>query len=259
MIFDGNQITCEATDKLEIDLIALVAETSIWVANTEGISNPVYPNVRRGTKKLTRGQLDENHNKIDDNSYANLAIKKHLKAHGIFKNFAVCHIWPKTCYDPRYHTALCNLILLPRALAGLTDHNEDVIQCVQYRAWELYQWHPENTPKPSKPNKYPSNWKPGLEKISIEKNKKYKTRQTEPIPLFIIPDEGKFRENLKKHNEAFVYLYTKEDLSERVEKTWKAKNFNPESNLANNIRSRSDVRSGQVDGKKIYRIEIKAK
>jgi len=43
---------------------------------------------------------------MDDNTYANVAIKRTL---GVSRTdllgFEACHIWPMTCYDERYHTA----------------------------------------------------------------------------------------------------------------------------------------------------------
>ncbi|HWQ55093.1 MAG TPA: hypothetical protein VN442_15505 [Bryobacteraceae bacterium] len=43
-----------------------------------------------------------------------------------FQNCAVCHIWPNSCYDERYHTCVANLVLLPSALASLTDFDPQV-------------------------------------------------------------------------------------------------------------------------------------
>lgn len=73
-----------------------------------------------------------------------------------------CHVWPKSCYDVRYHTAPANLVLLPRAIAGLTDHDPDVLAALQFRAFELYGWHPEEVPPPPRPPGYPETWRPTL-------------------------------------------------------------------------------------------------
>ena len=73
--------------------------------------------------------------------------------------FECCHIWPRTCYDPRYHTAIANLVLLPRVLAGLTDHDPSIQRAIQYRAFELYRWYPDGEQPPEQPQVYPENWR----------------------------------------------------------------------------------------------------
>lgn len=55
----------------------------------------------------------------------------------------VCHIWPGTTYDERYHTLLANLVLIPRILANLSDYFNAVIDVLKYRSYELYGWYPE--------------------------------------------------------------------------------------------------------------------
>jgi hypothetical protein len=73
--------------------------------------------------------------------------------------FECCHIWPNTCYDVRYHTVIANLVLLPRALAGLTDHDPQVQAALQYRSFELYRWHPEEWPAPERPAGFADQWR----------------------------------------------------------------------------------------------------
>ena len=260
MTIDGNENLSHAIVKLNVNLPELIAETAIWVKKSATVMDARFPKVRRAPSNLKRGQFDENGIRLDDNTYANSAIKNALRAYGKFKNFTVCHIWPKTCYDPRYHTALCNLILVPSALAGLTDHDNNVIQCIQYRAWELYGWHPDGTPPPSKPCNYPSNWKEPLQCMPKESKLKSRSKsKVEKIPLFIIPSEIEFRESIKKTKEALIHLYTTPDFTEKKTKTWKIKDFSETSSLSGNIRSRNFSRDGEIDGKKIYKIEVEAK
>ena len=106
---------------------------------------------------------------LDDNTYANIAIKSAIRV-GLenkyqsleylynsdtkLRDFEACHIWPNTCYDARYHTSVANLVLLPRPLAGLTDHCEAVKKILQYKAWELFKWKPEGALQPNKPKDY---------------------------------------------------------------------------------------------------------
>lgn len=61
-----------------------------------------------------------------------------------------------TCCDPRHHTALANLVLLPAALAGLSDHDAAIARMLQYRACDLFNWHPPEQPAPLCPPGYPA-------------------------------------------------------------------------------------------------------
>jgi len=106
--------------------------------------------------------------RLDDNTYANVALKRAIGNATTFVGFETCHIWPLSCYDVRYHTLVPNLVLLPRAIAGLTDHDEHVQECLQYRAFELFGWYPgresEDPAKkpanpPARPDKYADNWR----------------------------------------------------------------------------------------------------
>lgn len=78
------------------------------------------------------------------------------------QGFHVCHVWPGTCYDPRYHTSLANLVLLPAALAGLSDHDAGIAQLLQFRAFDLFNWHPAEWAAPTRPANYPGpqGWAP---------------------------------------------------------------------------------------------------
>jgi len=167
---DASELLRAAALRHGVQLGVLVAETGLW-ANPEmhrrllaSGSAAVYPNRRRcrAGQGERRGQTVANI-VLDDNSYANNAIKHAL---GIDRKdligFEACHIWPKTCYDERYHTAIANLVLLPRALAGFTDHSAEVKLALQYRAFELYRWHPEGQPPPVQPQDYPRNWLPPM-------------------------------------------------------------------------------------------------
>lgn len=102
---------------------------------------------------------------FDDNTYANNAIKlallKGLERYGIhgssrqiFKGFETCHIWPDTCYDARYHTSVANVVLLPREIAGLTDHCQAVEDLLKYEAWKRFRFKPDEEDVPQRPKNY---------------------------------------------------------------------------------------------------------
>jgi hypothetical protein len=167
---EGTALLREAAARHQVCFITLIAETGLWADPQvharlveETGSAAWFPNMRRGRihHGEKRGQTRDGI-RFDDNSYANTAIKQAIGYRGI-KGFATCHIWPNTCYDERYHTAIANLVLLPRAIAGLSDHDEMVQAALQYRAYELYGWHPVEVPTPQKPAIYPTSW---LEPVS---------------------------------------------------------------------------------------------
>lgn len=167
---DGNEQLKNALEKLNIDLLSLIAETSIWVSpeackliKRQYGSTTRNPNVRRGKKHEKKGDVI-NGIRIDDNTYANSAIKSTIGKNIRFDNFITCHIYPNTCYDERYHTKIENLVLIPNSIAQLSDNFEAVRNILQYRSFELYGWYPEEEIEPIKPINYPTNWK---EPISV--------------------------------------------------------------------------------------------
>jgi len=92
---------------------------------------------------------------IDDNSYANQAIKKAVIAgfpiwmkvtSGQFKSYMACHIWDKTCYDYRYHTSVFNLVLLPASVGGLSDYCPAVKELLRYEAAMRFGVYPNGKP-----------------------------------------------------------------------------------------------------------------
>lgn len=168
MQLNADDILENAVRTLNIDLPALVAATSIWAS--PDIVQPlraihpdaaVCPDVRRYKRPQgeVRRKKGDDGATLDDNTTANRIAKQAMGLTGLAKGFAVCHIWPDTCYDVRYHTSLANLILLPQALATLSDHDPTVVAALQYRAFELYGWHPREREAPTRPQRYPSNWR----------------------------------------------------------------------------------------------------
>lgn len=164
----GSELLAEAVERHNIHLSLLIADTGLWVnpefhhrlVHDTG-SAAVFPMVRRArvSQGERRGQFDSNGVRFDDNSYANQAIKNAAGLGKFAVGFEACHIWPLTCYDERYHTAIANIVLLPRALASLSDHVIEIQMALQYRAYELYGWYPEEMEKPVKPEFYPSEWR----------------------------------------------------------------------------------------------------
>lgn len=159
----------EATQRLGYSLPTLIAETGLWVhpsehsrqVTAENPTGAVSPHVRRarlGSGEVAGVVVDGV--RLDRNNYAGTAIREAIGiGRGALRGYEACHIWPGTCYDRRYHTVLANLVLIPGPLAGLTDHDPDVIAALEYRSWELYAWRPLEATQPTKPADYPTNWK----------------------------------------------------------------------------------------------------
>lgn len=182
----------EAANRHQIHLSVLVAETGLWVHPDvharivrETGKPAMFPHVRRARigQGEKRGQVIDGI-RLDDNSYANVALKRALGLHRLqLEGFEVCHIWPRTCYDQRFHTAIANMVLLPRSLAALSDHDLEIQASLQYRAYELYGWYPEGADVPVQPAFYPTNWR------EPEPLRSGVTRRSREIPKR--PNEGK--------------------------------------------------------------------
>jgi hypothetical protein len=166
---DGDKILINALDKLKINLLELIAETSLW-ASPEAVKMLIektgtstrFPNIRRKRSNEIKGNV-VNGIRLDDNTYANSAIKEILGYKGDSKkkieNMYTCHIYDGTCYDEKYHTKIKNLVLIPKAIAQLSDHYNDVKLILKYRSYELYGWFLPEEGIPTKLSNYPNNWK----------------------------------------------------------------------------------------------------
>jgi hypothetical protein len=158
---DGDLIFAERCEALGIIPAQLVAACSVWVdpalfkklreQQPDGCWFPNRQRRRNGEPDVVNGE------RRDDNTAANLAIKLAISGRSTdFRRMTTCHIWPGTCYQPENHTCLANLVLLPSALASLTDFDSEVAGCLQYRSRELYEWWPKMEAPPSKPARYPA-------------------------------------------------------------------------------------------------------
>ena len=148
-------------------LVELVAKTAIWAPpvchqSLVGKGYAKYPDVRRKKNGEKKGKVPGENIRLDDNTYPNRQMKAMgKKFYGTnFKDYTTCHIWEDTCYDTRYHTCFANLVLLPSALASLSDFCPEIKAILKYRSYELYGWLPEDgeIKKPRKPKYYPNCW-----------------------------------------------------------------------------------------------------
>ena len=262
LMFDGNEILDEVTTSLRIDLASLVAGSAFWAPCEENIGVAKYPNVRRArASEKRRTKVDGV--MLDDNSVANKVLKKALNCFGKFNGFTACHIWPNTCYDARYHTALTNLVLLPSGLSSLTDHNGEIEKCLQYRSWELYGWCPDGNAPPPKPKNYPENWRqPKQLPDSTKKNLAHSTEASAAsssekfLPISLVPaDKAKFREALVQKGKAKLFITYSDGRIEEC--AWNWRNIGPQSNILNNLRSRTNFRKGKWQQLGIEKVEVR--
>lgn len=103
----------------------------------------------------------------DDNSCANQYIKKaiqytietkyEIKLYGEgfrkFYDYEACHVWDLPG-DRRYYASIPNLVLVPRGLAQLTDHNKAVKELLRYEVQQRFGFRPDGEPALSKPAGY---------------------------------------------------------------------------------------------------------
>jgi len=257
--FDASITLKAAQEKHQIKLEALVAETAIWAHPNvherlifKG-SAARYPHIRRvKAGKEKRGQNDAGL-RFDGNSYANNTIKWAIGAnHKDIHGYETCHIWPKTCYDERYHTAVANLVLLPRALAGLTDHLPHIQQMLQYRAYTLYNWYPEEFGIPVCPEGYSDVWRPPESDIletkkrsnGIKKESVKSSFEEFVLPIFLDPkNQEDFKRALLVHRLAEIEIFYAD--GQQKKQIWNANKFKSSSNVLGNLRSRPEFRQGK--------------
>jgi hypothetical protein len=243
---EASALLLESVQRHNIHLSLLVADTGLWVnpgfherllRDTGSVAT--HPHIRRVRRKgEKRGQVVDGI-RLDDNTYANYSIKSALGLRKLTKNFETCHIWPQTCYDERYHTAVANIVLLPRAIAGFSDHDPEIQKALQYRSFELYAWRPEGEPQPIKPPFYPSNWrKPEpdpsanqdsevLSEVAEKLNVKYSNEKQRALSLRL--DNWSSKPHLNVHKIIALTVQgegriSRNDLATRVEAVTQSKN-----------------------------------
>lgn len=141
----------------------IVARTAIWAtkddydAYPDGVHHP-------GTRRRKVGDANESNTietdprtkdvikvTLDSNNKPNYMMKSMLRhRYGLeAEEYHTCHIWPGSCYDIHCHTSYANLVLIPSAIASLSDFDENIMKALQSHAYKLFRWFPysENKPK----------------------------------------------------------------------------------------------------------------
>lgn len=138
----------------------LVARTALWAQRWE---HEIQKDTENG-KTIYAKHKDVRHKRVgeqrgrnrkeylDDNSYPNAQMKASLKKRGIIpKGYETCHIWPMSCYKTCCHTSYANLVHLPRALAALSDHDDNIRDILKYLSNKHLGFWPSNAPEPIEP------------------------------------------------------------------------------------------------------------
>ncbi len=86
---NGRDVLNQATfNEIKPAIMELIAQSSIWVPKEKVQPGPVFPDVKRGRSK-DKGKVI-NGVRIDDNTYANRAIKVAISKGVKFEDFEVC-------------------------------------------------------------------------------------------------------------------------------------------------------------------------
>lgn len=122
----------------------------------------IFPIVRNAARRGTVERRNKNLIGLDDNKSPTDAF---LWANEIGKRPADLqfnHIYARSD-DPDCYTNLANLCASPAFLAKLTDTNPDIIALLQFRAFDLYGWKPDELDQPKEPIGYSAlDWFPPL-------------------------------------------------------------------------------------------------
>lgn len=277
---DGIEELFRISQELSIDLRKLIANTAIFAPEdaVEALRERdyiMYPHIRRA--KTSAGERrGERINKVllDDNTYPNRGLKTILAKYtgtpyDQWKNWTVCHVWPRTCYDTRYHTALPNLVMLPSPIAGLSDYYEPVIKDLQFRSYSLFKWYPKSSGSdiyhvPQPEQGYPQTWKicqfytpiASIDQNQIGGNTSKCIEESKLLPINFDPDLSSFKTTLiNTHRAEIVIYYSDGDV---CVKQWTASRFTADSDIIGNLRSRREFRQGIWQRAGIERITVRA-
>ena len=159
---NGVHVTKEVCESMEIKLEDLIAKTAIFACE-DSVKTIVsqygnalmYPNLRRKTGKDEERRSFDGDVFLDDNTYVNRSFKAGFE-NITFEKYTVCHICDDV-QDINLFSEVRNLVLIPSGLHALSDKLPNIINILQYRAYELYNWWPGKEGPHQSPSNYPDN------------------------------------------------------------------------------------------------------
>lgn len=177
LFFNGNEALAEVLKNLKINIVEIVAATSLWATpkycnqlRREQGNTVLYPNVRKSTnnyKEIMDSEpipLRRRREKVSEifdnnNTFPEKAIKSAIaRNENNFANYTAYHIYPQLCYDKKYYTNIENLVLIPSVIISIIDDYVEVGEALKYRAYQLYGFCLDENNPPQKPANYPANW-----------------------------------------------------------------------------------------------------
>ncbi|MGO9585387.1 MAG: hypothetical protein ACLP2Y_04135 [Limisphaerales bacterium] len=171
-------------------LLQTVASLTVF-SHPQTVAQTENQNVFRMVRNMKlRSQTDDTEKVVyDDNAGPHMAFvaANRLKSITGKRDLQLNHIWPGLAQDVRCYTSLANICVTPTFLAKLTDHSSEIQALLRFRAYELYAWHPPDSPQPSKPSDYDQlEWSPPLGQVlDVEKyyREHMKTKQKNRVVL----------------------------------------------------------------------------
>ncbi|MGE4339030.1 MAG: hypothetical protein AB7E55_24120 [Pigmentiphaga sp.] len=160
-----DELMLQALKEQRVSLPALVARVALWahpkvhrrLLGRQGCA-AMFPNVRQARLEFgERPGQQRDGVLLDDDCHALAAITTALGLPpSMLAGFAVCHVWPEAARETFGHTAIANLVLLPRSVASWVDGEPEIGAALRYRAYHLYRWCPAKAPE--RPEGYPRRW-----------------------------------------------------------------------------------------------------
>lgn len=174
----NDQTLCDMVAKSAIfadkDIVSKVVSGQLGTNKNKGVGNPEacwdhYTKCRDNNVKKGNPTTDCNGIPCiaDDNTEANKAIKNAILegsmmqsitptgGYRLFKDYEACHIWGLVD-DCHYYTSIANLVLIPRAISGMSDHCQAVIDLLRYESYKRFGILPKGQVIPQKPQGYNS-------------------------------------------------------------------------------------------------------
>lgn len=133
-----------ASPDIVSDLIAKGHPHACWFIDPN--FNPYYIRDQKNVGKPTTdrrgrpcvGDRNQKANQAIKNAIYRSCLDVAIASIGGFCNYEACHIVPNSTNNRNYYTSIPNLCLIPRAIAGLSDHFQNIIDILNYHAITLY-------------------------------------------------------------------------------------------------------------------------
>ena len=183
---------------LSIDFPKLILQTSYWVSkelfdfltenNNVDAPGVFYPyTIRKQGVNPHWEEIDQGKRYLDTNHRAQNALSYSLVGktfQAAFSEYSCCHIYGRS-KDWKSFTCIGNIVLVPKSLKSLTDHNDDVMRCLEKIAYLRY------------------NWKPDEREITIDDQTKVLANLVREVGISLEEFEGIWIREMTKHRNSY--------------------------------------------------------